>query len=229
MSTESPFVSPDVWKACGSPVQPFDGPVFVGLDLSARIDLTAAVIVGQVGDVWMVVPYFWTPEVGLLDRARRDRSPYDVWQRQGHLRTTPGASVDYGFVATELAELLADLDVRAVAFDRWRIDVFKRELDAIGCDLPLVPFGQGFKDMGPALDSLEAELLNRRIAHGGHPVLQMCMANATVTKDPTGARKLDKSRSTGRIDGAQALAMALGAATKAEQEATFSLDSFTFV
>jgi phage terminase large subunit-like protein len=229
VSTESPFVSPDVWKACGGPVLPFDGPVFVGLDLSARIDLTAAVIVGQVGDVWQVVPYFWTPEQGLAERARRDRAPYDVWHRQGHLRSTPGASVDYSFVAAELAELLADLDVRAVAFDRWRIDVFKKELDAIGCDLPMVPFGQGFKDMAPALDALEAELLNRRIAHGGHPVLTMCAANATVTKDPAGGRKFEKSRSTGRIDGMQALAMALGAATKAEQEQAFSLDSFTFV
>jgi phage terminase large subunit-like protein len=229
VSTESPFVSPDVWKACGVPVQPFDGPVFVGLDLSARIDLTSAVLIGQADGVWQIQAYFWTPEIGLADRARRDRAPYDVWHRQGHLRSTRGASVDYSFVAAELAEICADLDVRAVAFDRWRIDVFKRELDNIGCDLPMVPFGQGFKDMSPALDTLEAELLNRRIAHGGHPVLTMCAANATVTKDPAGGRKFEKSRSTGRIDGMQALAMALGAATKAEQEQAFSLDSFTFV
>ena len=147
VSTESPFVSPDVWKACATPVQPFDGPVFVGLDLSARIDLTAAVVIGQVGEVWQVVPYFWTPEQGLLDRARRDRAPFDVWHRQGYLRTTPGASVDYGHVAAELAEICADLDVRAVSFDRWRIDVFKKEMDAIGCDLPMVAHGQGWKDM----------------------------------------------------------------------------------
>ncbi len=229
VSTESPFVSPDVWKSCAAPVLPFDGPVFVGLDLSARIDLTAAVIVGQVGEVWQVLAYFWTPEQGLLDRARRDRAPYDAWHRQGYLRTTPGASVDYGHVATELAEICADLDVRAVAFDRWRIDVFKKEMDAIGCDLPMVAHGQGWKDMAPALDALEAELLNKRIAHGGNPLLTWCMANATVTKDPTGARKLDKQRSTGRIDGAQALAMAMGAAAKAEEAQAFSMDSFTFV
>jgi phage terminase large subunit-like protein len=226
VSTESPFVSPDVWRSCGGEVLPFDGPVFVGLDLSARIDLTAAVIIGQVGNVWQIRPYFWTPSQGLVERARRDRAPYDVWHREGQLRTTPGASVDYAFVATELAELLADLDVRAVAFDRWRMDVFKKELDAIGCDLPLVPFGQGFKDMSPALDALEAELLNKRIAHGGHPVLTMCAANSTITKDPAGGRKLDKSRSTGRIDGMQALAMAMGVAQS--QDETVNLDEFIF-
>ena len=74
--------------------------------------------------------------------------------------------------------------------------------------------GQGFKDMAPALDALEAELLNGRIAHGGHPVLSMCAANATTVKDPTGARKLDKSRATGRIDGLQAMAQAFGLAAR---------------
>lgn len=229
VSTDSPYVSPGVWKSCSSPVLPFDGPVFCGLDLSARLDLTALVIVGQVDDVWQVVPYFWCPEQNIDIRSKRDRASYDVWARQGYLRTTPGASVDYAFVAADMAEILADLDVRAVAFDRWRIDLLKKELDTIGCDLPLEPFGQGFKDMAPALDSLEAELLNCRIAHGGHPVLTMCAANATVIKDPTGARKFCKQRATGRIDGMQALAQAMGVASRATEAQGTTFDSFTFV
>lgn len=229
VSTESPYVSPGVWKSCSGPVLPFDGPVWCGIDLSARLDLSALVIVGQVEGVWQVVPHFWTPEQGIADRARRDRAPYDVWARQGLLRTTPGASVDYSFVAADMAALLADLDVVAISFDRWRIDLLKKELDAIGCDLPLEPFGQGFKDMAPALDSLEAELLNGRIAHGGHPLLTWCAANATVVKDPTGARKLDKSRATGRIDGLQALAMAMGVASRATEAQGTTFDSFCFV
>ena len=176
-----------------------------------------------------VQSYFWTPEQGIEDRARRDRSPYGVWHRQGLLRATPGASVDYAYVAQDMAELLADLDVRAIAFDRWRIDLLKKELDAIGCELPLEPFGQGFKDMGPALDTLEAELLNGRISHGGHPVLQMCAANAVVQKDPTGARKLDKAKATGRIDGMVALSMAIGVASKSIEDQGITFDSFCFV
>ncbi|MEN1927599.1 terminase TerL endonuclease subunit [Luteimonas sp. MJ250] len=216
VSTESPFVSPSVWGACGGEVAAFHGPVFAGLDLSARTDLTALVLVGQVDGVWQVQPHFWTPSQGLADRARRDRSDYETWHRQGFLHTTPGASVDYAHVAADIAEIVADLDLRAVAFDRWRMDVMQTELDRLGIVLPLVPFGQGFKDMSPALDSLEVELLNHRIAHGGHPVLTMCAANATVTRDPAGNRKLDKQRATGRIDGMVALAMALGAAQSAD-------------
>lgn len=230
VSTESPFVSPDVWKACASAAKPFDGPVFAGLDLSARTDLTALVLVGQDHDgVWQVQSHFWTPEQGLHDRARRDRAPYDVWHRQGHIRTTPGATVDYGHVAADMLEILDGIEVQAIAFDRWRIGELKRELDRMGVELPLIEWGQGFKDMAPALDALEAELLNQRIAHGGHPVLTMCAANAVVTKDPTGGRKLDKSRATGRIDGMQALAMAMGAASRAEEAMGVSLDGFCFV
>lgn len=217
VSTESPFISPDVWKACGEAIGHLDdAPVYGGLDLSARTDLTALVLIGKVDGKWQAMPFFWTPEQGLLERAKKDRVPYDLWHRQGFLRTTPGATVDYGHVAVEIAEICADLDVRSIAYDRWRIDLMKKELERIGADLPLVEFGQGYKDMAPALDHLEAELLNARVAHGSHPVLSMCAANAIVTKDPTGARKLDKSKATGRIDGLQAMAMAFGVAATAD-------------
>ena len=231
VSTVSPFISPDVWKSCAGQVLPFgDAPVWCGLDLSMRTDLTALVIVGKVAGVWQVVPHFWTPEQGLADRARRDRAPYDVWHRQGYLHSTPGATVDYGFVAADMAAILSGLNVQAVAYDRWRIDLLRLELDKIGVDLPLVPFGQGFKDMAPALDALEAELLNARVAHGGHPVLAMCAANAIVTKDPAGGRKLDKSKATGRIDGLQALSMAMGAAAAGDPVASvYDSEGISFV
>ena len=233
VSTDAPFISPDVWAACKGGITSdttFDGPVFAGLDLSGRVDLSALVLIGQDDDgVWHVQPHFWTPEQGLHDRARRDRAPYDVWHRQGYLRTTPGATVDYSHVAADMLDILDGLDVRAIAFDRWRINELRRELDRLGADLPLIEHGQGFKDMAPALDALEAELLNGRIAHGGHPVLTMCAANATTTRDPAGNRKLDKAKATGRIDGLQALAMAMGAASRATESQSVGFDSFTFV
>ncbi|MCW0232911.1 MAG: terminase large subunit, partial [Ferrovibrio sp.] len=136
VSTESPFVSPDVWKACAGGVSNFgQSPVFAGLDLSARTDLTALVLICQDDDgVWQVQSHFWTPEQGLQDRARRDRAPYDVWVKQGFLRTTPGATVDYAHVAADMLEILDGLDVQAIAFDRWRIGELRRELDRLGVE-----------------------------------------------------------------------------------------------
>ena len=220
VSTESPFISPDVWKSCAGQADQFDDDtrIYAGLDLSGRTDLTALVLVGKVAGIWQCASYFWTPEQGLIDRAKRDRAPYDVWHRQGYIRTTPGATVDYEFVAVEIAEILSGLNVQAVAYDRWRINLLKKEFERISVDLPLVEWGQGFKDMAPALDHLEAELLNGRVRHGDNPVLSMCAANAVVTKDPTGARKLDKSKATGRIDGLQAMAMAFGVADRGDDQ-----------
>lgn len=214
----SPFVSRDVWESCGADVAPIDGPLYGGLDLSARTDLTAFVLAYQWGQDWHVRPFFWTPEKGLLERAKRDRVPYDVWVQQGFMRTTPGSTVDYEYVAQEICDIIGAGDIRAVAFDRWRIDLFQKELDRLGLTLPLVPHGQGYKDMSPALDTLEAELLNGRLRHGGNPVLTMCASNAVVTRSPAGDRKLDKAKANGRIDGMVALAMALAAAAGAEVE-----------
>ncbi len=84
--------------------------------------------------------------------------------------------------------------------------------------------------MAPALDALEAELLNARVAHGGHPVLAMCAANAIVVRDAAGNRKLDKSKATGRIDGLQAMAQAFGvAAMAAESQEIYASGEFTFI
>jgi len=114
--------------------------------------------------------------------------------------------------------------VQSVAYDRWRITILKKEFDSLGITLPLVEWGQGFKDMSPAIDTLESELLNGRIAHGNHPVLTMCAANAVISRDAAGNRKLDKHKATGRIDGLVAMAMAFGVAN-AEHE-TDDTDAF---
>jgi phage terminase large subunit-like protein len=76
-----------------------------------------------------------------------------------------------------------------------------------------VGFGQGFKDMSPALRDLESIILERKLRHGGHPVLSMCAMNAVIDRDPAGNRKLSKKRAPGRIDGMIALLMAIGVAT----------------
>jgi phage terminase large subunit-like protein len=217
VSTVTPFISKNVWDNNAGKVMEFgDTPVWCGLDLSGRTDLTALVIIGKIAGVWHVQTHFWTPENGLSDRSKRDRQPYDVWVKQDYMHTTPGATVDYEFIAQDIGIILAELNVKSVAYDRWRITILKKEFDSLGIDLPLIEWGQGFKDMSPAIDTLESELLNGRIAHGNHPVLTMCAANAVISRDAAGNRKLDKHKATGRIDGLVAMAMAFGVAN-AEQ------------
>lgn len=210
----SPFISKGVWVLNSMEAEAsafYEEEVYGGFDLSGKADLTALVLVAKKDGKWQVRCYFWTPEKGLKERARQSRSPLDVWARQGHIKVVPGASIDYEYVAKDVVEIVEGMNVKALAFDRWRIDMFKKELEELGhADLPFVPFGQGFKDMSPALEILESALLNEQVAHGGHPVLTMCAANSRVETDAAGNRKLSKFKAVGRIDGMVALTMAVG-------------------
>lgn len=219
VEASTPFVSRSLWQSCGSEPADFgpDTPIYAGLDLSAVHDLTAFVPIGKIAGIWNVRPVFWLPGDGLEDKSRKDRVPYDVWKREGHLLAAPGKSVDYEFVATFLRGFCDSQNVKKIAFDRWNFKHLKPWLLAAGftedeIEAVFVEFGQGFQSMSPALRELEGDLLNGRVAHGNQPVLAMCAANAVVVTDPSGNRKLAKDKSTGRIDGMVALTMARGVA-----------------
>ena len=230
IDASAPFVSPAVWKSCVGPIDDFKGlPVFGGLDLSEVSDLTALVLMApkesESGTIWHVKPTFWLPGDNLREKAKADRVPYDVWNTPNadgsrFLEAPDGPTVDYEFVAHHLRELFDTLDIRKIAFDRWNWRHLKPWLQKAGFtdeqldgdEAVFEPMGQGFQSMSPALRDLESLILNRKIVHGAHPVLTMCMMNATVKADPSGNRKLDKQKSRGRIDGAVALAMATSVA-----------------
>lgn len=230
----TPFVSRTLWMECaGRPEEDFTGyEVFAGLDLSETSDLTAFVRVARIDGAWQVRPTFWLPQQGLSEKSRQDRTPYDVWAKQGFLETTPGRSIQYEYIADLLGREHRDVPFRKIAFDRWNWKHLKPWLQRAGfTDDELEgdhaifeQFGQGFGSMSPALRTLESMLLNGELRHGGHPVLTMCAANATVQTDPAGNRKLSKSKSHGRIDGMVALAMAVAVAEASmpSQAAEFS-------
>jgi phage terminase large subunit-like protein len=157
-----------------------------------------------------VLPFVWLPGDDVQAREDEDRLPYATWIRQGHLLTFAGrASTDPKTVARTIAELHGKYHIEALAFDRWRIEDLRRELDEIGCDVELVEFGQGFKDMAPAVDKLERLVAERKLRHANHPLLAMAVTNAKIESDAVNNRKFTKKRSTGRIDPIVALAMAL--------------------
>ena len=221
VAAEASFVSQPVWKLNGK--QPLEsafeaGPVYIGLDLSKRSDLTALIVAAQDGSTWNIRPEFFAPHEGIAERSTRDRVPYDVWANNGILTATDGHSVDYEVVATRLQDICDEYDVAAIAFDPWRMDILEKELSRLGVELPLVPFPQSFRAMAPALDTVEALLDNGSIRHGMHPVLTWCAANSVVDTDNAGNRKLNKARSRGRIDGMVAMVMAIGQAERDEPD-----------
>jgi phage terminase large subunit-like protein len=220
VAAEVRFMERTAWKACGKKPEIPDGArVYAALDLGATRDMSALVLVYKDPyQIFHVVPYFWLPG-DVKARTDNDRVPYDTWAKQGHLMATGEPGTDPSMIARKIAALNGRYRILGLAFDRWRIADLKRELNAIACPVQLTEHGQGFKDMGPAVDILERLVVQQRIRHGNHPVLTWNAHNAVVVKDPAGSRKLDKSKSVGKIDGLVALAMAFALALlKAEPE-----------
>jgi len=214
----NPFCAPDVWNACREDVRQLAGvDVYAGLDLSEVQDLTALVLIGNVDGKWQVHPTFWLPAEGLEQKAQVDRIPYDLWVEQGHLQTTPGRTVAYEYVAHHLRELFNRYRIKKLAFDRWNMRHLIPWLNQAGFTEAFikehfVEFGQGYQSMSPALRELSQILLDGALCHGDHPVLKSCVMNTVILRDDAGNKKPSKRKSTGRIDGLVALAMAVGVA-----------------
>ena len=229
VSAEVRFLSAEDWKACGEPVDAaalYGRPCFAGLDLSSTQDLTALVLFFP-EDGGAVLPFFWLPKDNVHMLELDSRMPYRAWHEQGLVELTPGRAVDYAYVVRRLAQVSGDYDIKGIAYDRWRIKAFYRILAEEGVELPLVEWGQGFKDMAPAVDALEAAVLDGKLRHGGNYVLNWNCANAVVELDAAGNRKLSKKRSREKIDGIVALAMAMGLATRAEEKKALAAKDFS--
>ena len=217
----NPWLSGAVWDPCQQDFSIADlrgRRAYAGLDLSSTTDLTAFVLLvepAEAGEPWSILPWCWLPKQGIADRVQRDRVDYEAWAKQGHLELTPGAAISKRHVLQRVAQICSEFDVQSIAADRWRLADFKQIAEDEGIELPtMIDFGQGFKDMSPALDEFETAILNRTVRHNGHPVLTFCAANAVTTSDPAGNRKLDKVKATGRIDLVIASVMAYASAAE---------------
>ena len=215
------------WDACNFPVnlRELEGRVcFGGLDLSTTTDITAFVLVfppEYEEDKFFVLPYFWLPEETLDLRVRRDHVPYDLWQRQGFLETTEGAVVHYSHIEKFIERLGEKFNIREIAFDRWNATQISQNLEDSG--FTMAAFGQGFSSMSAPTKELMNLVFEKRIAHGGNPVLRWMMDNVFVEQDAAGNIKPSKKKSTEKIDGVVALVMALDRAVRVGNISTSSV------
>lgn len=246
---DSPWIGWDVWSQAEErvPMRVLrNRPCVAGLDLSSTTDLTAFTLLfypTAADPHWRLLSYFWIPDHQLEERERRDKVPYSVWIKDGHLETTPGRAISKLHVLRRLQTICDYFEVLSIAYDRWRIEDLKQLMDEHGITLPdMAPFGQGFKDMGPAVDEFERRLLGlapqgetidldpgdhellaseaaevETLRHDGNPVLTWNAGNAVTVADPANNRKVDKAKAIGRIDGIVAAIMATGISGKAAE------------
>lgn len=203
---------------------------YIGIDLASKIDLCAMVALFPPGlgrPKWRVRRWIWTPEDTLIERARRDRAPYDVWVKQGHLLTTPGSRIDHRVIRETLATLRPLHDIEAIGFDPWHADKIITELVEDDGFAPeqVVEVPQTFAGLSSACQHLEAEVLEGQIDANGCPVMAYCASNAVVQRDGKDNIQPIKKRSRGRIDPISALCIARRLALVHEAEPDFRYHS----
>lgn len=220
----------DAWDACGAELPDLEGRTcYAGLDLSTTTDITALVLAFPIGSTVHLLPFFWVPSEGIHKRAKRDRVPYDVWVKQGHIEATPGNVIDYDTIRARVNELAERFDIREIAIDRWNATQLATQLTGDGFEI--IAFGQGYASMSAPCKELEKRVLGREVNHGNHPVLRWMASNVSVTMDAAGNMKADKAKSSERIDGIVASLMALGRviANQEDRPSVYEGGAFTFI
>ncbi|MFQ5625858.1 MAG: terminase large subunit [Methyloligellaceae bacterium] len=215
VNTANPWLSAEAWDACGGnlDINDFEGrDCWGGLDLAAKMDLTAFVLCFPDEDDSECVSFFcwfFLPE----DRIREgDTIGYSQWVKDGHITATPGNVTDYGFVEETIKECAARFRLREVAYDPWNATDIAVRLQDEG--LQMVQFRQGYHSMNEPSKEFERRVLSGKVRHGDNPVLKWMSRNVTVKEDPAGNIKPVKpERRTNKIDGIVAAIMALGRAT----------------
>lgn len=193
---------------------------FGGLDLSSVADITAWVMVFPDADDpqrLTVVPRFWVPESRLTDPHNRYRDQYVAWERAGYLIATPGNAIEY---ATIKAQILRDAEtyrLQSLNIDRL-FQGYQLAMELADEGLAVTGMGMGFMSMAGPTSELERRLLDRKVHHGGNPVLRWMANNVSAKMDPAGNKKPDKATSQGKIDGIVALLLALDRAMRGGEE-----------
>lgn len=181
-----------------------------GVDLSATTDLTCASILFRVaGDETIYVQsMYWIPEDLMEKHIREDKVPYDIWQKRGFVRTSPGNSIDYRLLVEWFEEMRTEHDVYLyrVGYDSWSAKYFVQNMVDVFGEAIMVPVIQGKKTLSGPMKSLGALLEGKKVNYGNNPVTKWCMANVCVDVDRNGNIQPTKGISPKkRIDGFAAM------------------------
>jgi len=165
-----------------------------------------------------VLPFFWVPEEKLTERAQRHQVPYDVWVAQGYMTAVGGEVLEFGAVGDKLKELADVYDVKEVAVMRYNALQLMTDLDTAG--FSVYQYTAQMKDMSPGTKELGKLLTQKKVRHGGHPVLRWMAANMAVKTDANQDMRPDKEMSRGQFAGIEGLIVGISrwAAAKGEDE-----------
>lgn len=216
-------------------------PVYAGIDMSQKHDLTSCVLTfvapmdGPVEEIEVVggdrdeivkrkislnfevafVPFFWIPEATMREHERSDRVPYSQWVADGLVTATEGNVIDYDRIVDDIAGPISRrfprLKGAEIGYDPAFATDIALKLRSRG--FQTVEILQNYKYLSEPAHIFESLVKGERVHHSGHRVLRWNVENVAVKRDDAGRiRPVKPRRQTKRIDGVVAALMGLSRA-----------------
>lgn len=210
---ENGYMDMAKWKACEVNKIPHDlkgKDVFVGFDMSAKIDLTSVafiipILVDGVKKYVCFSHSFIPNEEKLRERTLKDKVPYNAWRLNGWLTVTNTEIVDQNKVMEYVINTCKEnnWNIYQLCFDTANASKLMLDLQNEG-NYEVVEVYQSHRSLNEATTGFREEVYQGNVLYQHNPLLNFAMSNAVV-KSNNGLIKIDKDISAKRIDPVDAL------------------------
>lgn len=184
VNTASAWINQQSWQKCGVKVDRSEYeslPCYLGLDLSAKLDIAGFVAVFKGDKRFYSECFFYLPEDTLDAKSKTIANMYKVWADEGYLTLTPGNIIDYDYIEEDIRAFCAENDVKEIAFDPWNATQLVTTLN--GDDFPCVEVAQTVKQLNEPMKEIETFIESGRLMHNDNPVLSWMASNVEVKED----------------------------------------------
>lgn len=211
---ENGYMNMEKWKKCevkNLPISIKGKPVYVGFDMSSKIDLTSVAFVipyrngnfdkkGRERTEYIVLSHSFIPnQEKMMERVFKDKAPYDAWERQGFITMTNSEIVDQNVVMDYVLDFCKEkeLDIQTLCFDPANASKLMIDLSDEGYIVEEV--FQSHKSLNESTEGFREEVLMGNVCYLYNPVLNYAMSNAVIKKN-NGLIKIDKDATAKKID-----------------------------
>lgn len=205
---EQTWMNMDKWKDCKENADDERDPTWVSVDLSAKIDISAAIKLRKTPDGHVHARCkFWIPEDRLNNCTRQMAELYRNWASSGHLELTDGAVIDQDVIKSDILDWISGDNLQEIPYDPWNATQFA--LNLMNDGLPVVEVPQSTKNLSEAMKETEALVYSGKFHHDGNPVMEWMMSNVCIKPDKNDNIFPLKERAENKIDGPVALFTAM--------------------
>jgi phage terminase large subunit-like protein len=205
------WISDETWMDCYEDFTEQDllgMECIAGCDLASVGDTNAISLLFKVDNEFKLLNYFFVPAETKQKKYELENINYPEWVRDGDIIETTLPSRDDEAIILKVLEIKSKFKLKSIAFDRWQSEDIVHKLESVGVEC--VAFGQGYRSMSYPTKKLEEMVTNKQLKHNGNKAMRWMVSNIMIERDAADNIKINKAKSSDKVDGPVSLVMALG-------------------